>query len=157
MVRRASLALGWLLAVFHGWIFAVQAFNGEIAEPWLALRWAAAIAVIAGFVRLRRSGRSILRGRSAVALWLLVVLLHAPAVADRVNDPLPALPEVVTLLARESAAAGALASLLGLAALAAHRRERRAVPSGRPHSEPVFSAWLAPTQSALAPRPPPVA
>lgn len=157
MIRRVPAALGWLLAVFHVWLFSADAVSGELAQPRVALRWAAAILVFAGFVALRRAGFSIFKGRRAVALWVLVVLLHAPAIAERVNDAGPALPEVVTLLTRTSTAAGAVVLVFLVAALAAHRRDPRGFASWRLPLVIVCRAWLVPAQTALAPRPPPTA
>jgi hypothetical protein len=151
MFRRVALALAWLLAAFHGWLLAVQVLNGEIAEPWLALRWAGAIFIAAGFAHLRRSGRSVLRGRRAVALWLMVALLHAPAVADRIVDSGPALPEVVTLLAKQAATGGPLMVLLVLAALIARRRNQGMKPAWRTSFAHGFHLRLFASLRALLP------
>ena len=99
LIRRALLTAGALLALFHVWLFAGQAWNGHLADPALLLRWLFAGGLVAALVGLRRQGTSIFRGRKAVAIWVLAALLHGPAVArriDRLGEP--ALPEFVVTL-----------------------------------------------------------
>ena len=105
LIRRALLTAGALLALFHVWLFAGQAWNGHLADPALLLRWLFAGGLVAALVGLRRQGTSIFRGRKAVAIWVLAALLHGPAVArriDRLGEP--ALPEFVVTLTQLAAA-----------------------------------------------------
>ena len=83
MFRRTLVALGGLLALFHGWLLGSQLWSGQLAEPGLVLRWAVAAGLVAALVALRRSGGSMFWGRKAICIWLLAALLHAPAMARR--------------------------------------------------------------------------
>ena len=75
--------------------------------------------------------------------------------AGRIADSVPALPETVTQLAKQTSAGGPLALLLVLAVLAVRRRATRALANWRPRSMPIARAWLEPATLTLAPRPPP--
>ena len=120
MVRKLVAASAAALALFHIWLFAGQLWNGAIvAEPDLLARWAVAGVLVAALEGLRRRGASLIRGRKAVAIWLVALLLHGPAIADRgaALDP-QALPEVIVTLVTAS---------LALACLGAARGWRRPV------------------------------
>jgi hypothetical protein len=84
MVRRILTATGALLALFHVWLFASQMADGHLTDAGLLLRWAVAIALVAGLWQLRRQGASLVWGRKAVSVWLLAAVLHGPALRDRV-------------------------------------------------------------------------
>jgi hypothetical protein len=120
MVRKALVGAGALLIAFHAWLFAGQIWTGQLADPARAIQWAVAGILIWALWSLRRRGESIVGSRRAVAIWLLAALLHAPAVADRVEAPgAPALPEVVATLTASAigtAAAAGFVLLLGLVA-----------------------------------------
>ena len=125
VIRRALLATGALLALFHVWLFAGQAWDGRLADPALILRWLIAFALVAGLIGLRRQGTSIVRGRKAVSIWLLAALLHGPAAVNRLDGlGEPALPEFVATLTQIAVASGAV---FGLAWTLARLRARRAV------------------------------
>ncbi len=148
--------VGWLVA-FHALLLWRRLVGRSLLEPGAALRWLAAILVIAGLLRLHRSGVSLLRGRHALACWLVALLIHAGLpvgvpgqVAAGVPDPalLAALPVVLSVAAT---LAPLLRRLGGLpaGALVASR------PSGRwlePAVPFVLSSGLTPD---LYSRPPP--
>ena len=122
-----ALAVGtaFLLAFFHSWLLWLRLSSGRPPAPGVALRWTAALGLLAGLIWLRRRGGSLLRGRRAAVFWLLVLLLHASAFAspdsrgtrDLLDSGLVlALPVAATLLgvvrlAFEALAARALGGL----------------------------------------------
>ena len=117
MVRRLAAALGGLLVLFHLWLFGSQLLDGRLTEVGPILRWLMALGLVAALAGLHRSGASLVKGRTAVAIWLLAALLHAPAIAGHTSGhDSPALAEVVTTLAQIASASVALG--LGLALLA---------------------------------------
>ena len=123
MVRRVLVGAGALLALFHVWLFAGQAWDGQLADPALILRWAAAGAIVAALFALRRTGASMFRGRKTVAIWLLAALLHGPAAARHIEGlGEPALPEFVATLTQIAVASGAALGLGWLLARAIVRR-----------------------------------
>jgi hypothetical protein len=129
MTRRVLLAAGALLALFHVWLLAGQAWDGQLADPALILRWLFAGALVAALVGLRRQGASIFRGRKAVAIWLLAALLHGPAAARRLDGlGEPALPEFVSTFTQLLVVSGAA---LGLAWALGRVRVRRFVAGAR--------------------------
>jgi hypothetical protein len=156
MFRRLATALGGTLVLFHGWLLGSQAWDGELGEPGLVLRWVIAAGLVTALAGLRRRGDSIVLGRKAISIWLLAALLHGPAVAGAAaaHDS-PALPESVTALVQIAAASVAVG--LGLALLIALFIGRLALAFdalagvGIPHVRASFSARVLP----FAPRPPP--
>jgi hypothetical protein len=158
MIRRALLASGAVLALFHVWLFAGQVWEGRLADPVVLLRWLAAGALVAALVGLHRRGASILRGRKAVAIWLVAALLHGPAVARSIEGlGEPALPGFVATLTQIAAVSGAA---LGLAwALGRAWRRRRAAiaaPDIRiPQTSPPAGLSIAHAFVRFSPRPPP--
>jgi len=116
MFRRLAAALGGLLVLFHLWLFGSQLLEGRLTELGPVLRWLMALGLVAALAGLRRSGASLVKGRTAVAIWLLAALLHGPSIADTPGYDSPALAEVVTTLAQIASASVALG--LGLALLA---------------------------------------
>ena len=155
MFRRSVFGFGALLGGFHLWLLGNQAWNGQLSEPDLILRWAAALALAAGLVTLSRRGES-LYGRTAVAMWVLAALLHGPALGHDLDGfATPSLPEAVAALGQVVASVSVLAlTLLVLASRRPHRSFLRRIapvvltPSG---------ARLLDAGSGLGflPRPPP--
>lgn len=145
------------LALFHVWLFAGQALQGELADPARLARWLFALLLLAALAAFYRAGVPLLRGRKAVAIWLLAALLHGPAIGERLDAlGTPSIPEAVSALAGlATAAAGALGLLLLLwiaraPRAAAIRRHLTAVTRAA-------SGPLAPgAHTAFAPRPPPL-
>jgi len=159
MFRRLFATVGVVLAGFHVWLLAGQAWDGQLADLALLARWTVAGGLVWGLVGLWRQGESLVWGRRGIAVWLLAALLHGPAVAERVGtDAGPAMPEVVATLAQIAVGAtGIIGLVLLLGALAA-------APRPRPQSFSLASADHAPLGALspdafllLSPRPPPVA
>ncbi len=78
-----GLAVAATLVVLHVSILWDRVAQGRLAEPGVALRWLAAVVLIVALLALRRRGVSLLWGRRALVFWLLVLLLHAGAVAPQ--------------------------------------------------------------------------
>jgi NADH:ubiquinone oxidoreductase subunit K len=121
------------------------------------LRWLAAGVLVAALVGLQRRGLSIVRGRKAVAIWLLAALLHGPAVARSIEGlGEPALPGFVATLTQIATAS---AATVGLALLLAWIRRRRVGIASESFHVPVsrLSIGLSPTYGFVrfTPRPPP--
>jgi hypothetical protein len=154
MRPRLTTAIGGTLVLFHGWLLGGQAWQGQLADPALTVRWLLAGALLVAFAALRQRGASIW-GRKAIALWLLAALLHGPAVTDlsmRLGSP--ALPEAVTTLAQIAAVSVILGVGLALLIALVIRRSAPLLLStavGRFHSRGSRPAWALP----FAPRPPP--
>ena len=159
MLRRTLVALGGLLALFHGWLLGSQLWAGQLAEPGLVLRWAIAAGLVAALIGLRRSGGSMFWGRKAVCIWLLAALLHAPAMAgEQVGYESPALPEAVTAVIQIAAASVIVGlGLVLFAALARLASRPTAAPpivrrSRAREAPPISSA--PPLRAAASARPP---
>jgi hypothetical protein len=158
IVRATLLVTGVALAGFHGYLFAAQAAEGRLEDPWLILRWIVAAALVIALAVLRRSGESIL-GRKGIAIWVLAALLHGPTVAGNVDADFTslALPETVaaSVLQLMSSAVLAIGLLLLASLLAARRRQS---PSFYAFF-PAFSAagpMPAGESPQFSPRPPPL-
>lgn len=156
-VRLMLSGAGAALALFHLWLFVRQIAGGELTDPALALRWIVAGGLVAPLALLWRRGESLV-GRRAIAIWVLAVLLHGPAVADRRYGAFdsPVIPETVTSVLQIAVAlAGLGLALAGTLAL----RRRPFVPAlaraARPHV-PIRIADR-PSGRSFAPRPPPLA
>lgn len=155
MFRRSVLGFGAFLGGFHLWLLGNQAWSGQLSEPDLILRWAAALALAGGLVALRRRGESLV-GRKAVVIWLLAALLHGPALGNDLDGfATPSLPEAVATLGQ------VLASLSVLALTLLVFTSRRPRPS---FSRRIGPAFVTPFGSRLLhpgsglgflPRPPP--
>ena len=140
-----------VLVAFHVWLLGLRFVEGRLGEPIVALRWLAALLLVAGLASLRQAGVSLVWGRRAFAFWILVVVLHwaATPVAERgvpVEELLLKLPGTIVTLA-----AFALLAVAGGRAVRPHRRT--------PREERVGAQWLGPVSGvflpALAARPPP--
>jgi hypothetical protein len=110
-----------VLAGFHVWLLWTHVVEGRVLEPGIAVRWVAALLITAGFLVLRRIGAPMLWGRHAVALWLLVGLLHCQAMAPNDSGLLEVaqIPEAtVTLAGLAASAFAAVAGVLLLLTLA---------------------------------------
>jgi hypothetical protein len=154
MFRRLATALGATLVLFHGWLLGSQAWDGELGEPGLVLRWVIAAGLVTALAGLRRRGDSMILGRRAI--WLLAALLHGPVVAGaRSPNESPALPESVTALLQIAAASVAVGMGLVLVIALFVGRIRPAFKVfpvvGLSHIRAFFTARVLP----FAPRPPP--
>ena len=87
-VLAAGLVAG--LTVFHGQLLGQRIADLTLLEPLVALRWGAAALMVLGLVQMQRAGISVVWGRRALILWLLVLLLHAGSVPT-VDVQLPAM------------------------------------------------------------------
>ena len=83
-MRRSAVVGRWalrlsalLLAAFHADLLLGRIADGSLASPVVAARWAATVGIAAWAMALRRRGTSLWKGRSAVAFWLVVALVHA--------------------------------------------------------------------------------
>ncbi len=153
MLRRSALAVGALLGGFHLWLLGNQAWTGQLAEPDVVLRWAAALALGAGVVVIKRRGETLF-GRTAVAIWVLAALLHGPALANDLDGfATPSLPETVATLGQVAVSALALTLLTLLAVAPGHAPARYAcVVLAAPFSA---RGRAAATDPGFLPRPPP--
>jgi hypothetical protein len=156
MFRRILAAAAAALALFHVWLFAGQALQGELSDPARLGRWLVAALLLAALVSLRRAGVPLLRGRKAIGIWLLAALLHGPAVGERLDAlGTPSIPEAVSALSVIGAAAGALGLLLVLWIARPPRRIGGAIRrASRAHR--IAGPLRLGTLPAFAPRPPPL-
>jgi hypothetical protein len=69
-----TAALGLIL--FHVGLLVADTIGGRLLDPVVGTRWLAGLALFVLLLALRRLGVSLLWGRRAAVLWLLVVLLH---------------------------------------------------------------------------------
>ena len=156
MLRKIIAGLGALLALFHVWLFAGQVWSGRLAEPGPILRWLVAFALIGALAGLRRRGLSLIAGRQAVAVWLLAVLLHGPALAARIEDGFaPMVPEVIATVSQ--VAAGVLGLVLGVSLRISTGRFRLAPAALRLSVLRAFCVCQAArtVRAGYSPRPPP--
>ena len=156
VIRRVLTVVGALLALFHLWLLASQAWGGELGDVTVIARWIVAGVLVAGLLHLQRRGHSLWLSRQAIALWVLAALLHGPALAARVSDPAAnGLPEVVVTLTQTVSGLATLLSVVLIDVL------------GRRRVRPVLHLWGLVTRSRfiaahdpdtghpLSPRPPP--
>jgi hypothetical protein len=121
MARRLAAVAAAGLTVFHARLLWDRLTAGEMLEPLVALRWTAAILLVVALVALRRAGVPLLHGRRALAVWVLVALLHWSA-GPPLQDGSAAPEGSSAILLVLPAGAVALAGLgLTLAILAARR------------------------------------
>ena len=90
-VRRLLISASATLAIlgltaFHGILLWQRVLDLSLLKPIPAIRWLATAALIVGLYRLHHRGVSLVRGRGAVVLWLLVLLLHV-SFAGPLADP----------------------------------------------------------------------
>jgi hypothetical protein len=110
------------VVVFHAALLLSHAESGRLFEPVTATRWLVGLALVAGLHGLRRCG-AVFRGRRAVVLWLLVILLHGHAAwSPSAVDAAGGWPALLTLQVGSGAMFGASLTVLGRLALALRRR-----------------------------------
>jgi len=126
------------LVLFHAVLFAQRLRDQTILEPGVALQWIGALGVLAflWFLRCRRA--SLFKGRSGLAFWLLVLLLHLlPATPANLlewehTDLLIAIPTTWMMTVAVLLGAALSALLMALTArpeLVTRRRRRRCSPA----------------------------
>jgi hypothetical protein len=156
LIRTLLAGTGLLLVMFHAWLFVGQAWDGQLTDVPLVVRWLVAAGLLVVLRSFRRRGVSIVRGRRAIAVWVLAALLHGPALADRMGVDAPVIPDVVAALAPVSASV-VLASLFVLLALVLGVRLRPVRPR-RGYSvidSVVAGPFALDAYPAFAARPPP--
>ncbi len=123
VARIMAVASGAALVAFHGGLFASQAAEGRLEDPWLVVRWLVAAGLAAAIAAIRHASGSIWN-RQGLAVWVLAAMLHVPAVASEFGNSINsvALPEasatsVLESLVSVSALAAALWMLAGLLGL----------------------------------------
>ena len=125
VLRGAGVFALAALALFHVSLLWTRLVDGQLLDPLVAVRWLGAAALTGGLIALRRRGVSLVTGRRALVVWLLVVLLHwsaTPAVAVA-YDGQPSTSELIFVV--PSTAAAALVGLGLLVATFAASRVRR--------------------------------
>jgi len=86
LMRAIIGALSVLLTLFHLRLLWDRVADGSVLDPAVAAEWAIGLILLLGLLRLQRINASLFRGRGALTLWLLVLLLHALAVAPGDGD-----------------------------------------------------------------------
>jgi len=157
VLKKVALAAGVLLGIFHVKLLAGHALSGQLSDPGLLLRWLLAAALVVGLVVVRRQGKSIVRSRDAVAIWLLAALLHGPSLVSRFDAVgAPALPEASTLAQAAAASVAALGFGLLLVFFVARRRlESRRRVYVAASTTALVGALDVGTYFLFSPRPPP--
>jgi hypothetical protein len=119
----AAAALVLSLSALHGWLLWLRISQGRLLEWGVAIRWGVGALLLLALLALRRRGVPLFWGRKALALWVLVLLIHwtAPAASGGVREEGPVPPPILFVL---PASAWSLALAAGL--LWAGSRERRA-------------------------------
>ena len=155
MLRRLISGAGAALGLFHIWLFARQVSAGALT-PEALLKWGAAAALVAAIAALYRQGVPLLRGRKAVAIWVLAALLHAPAIGERLDAlETPAIPEAAITLSQLAAAAAPLAGLLLLLWIARASASITTLQSFAAAAIDASASTGRRTTPAFCPRPPP--
>ena len=80
-LRFGLMALVSFLTAFHLLLLWNRVVDGSVLDPAVAVEWVIGLTLLLGLMRLQRSGSSLMKGKGALILWLLVLLLHAVAVA----------------------------------------------------------------------------
>jgi hypothetical protein len=146
-----------VLAVFHVWLLWTHATTGKLFEADVAGRWGVAVLVAASFWWLSRLGVPLVRGRRALVLWMLVLLIHGHAAwtGDAWREPVTVPAGIVELLPAGLSLATTVVSVLFLAALALRRLGPPALPAFS--DLPVRLAGVPAPVAAFrfSPRPPP--
>lgn len=146
-----------LLVIFHAGLLVERLRDQSILQPQIALQWLGSLILLGALAYLRYRRVPLLLGRTALAFWLLVLLLHLiPAVPTSLvtADPLDlfqALPTTwLTMVGILWITAALIALLLGAprneSSIAKRRRRRNGA-----------HALEAGVRSLLSARPPPLA
>ncbi len=153
-----AFAVGAALAVFHVWIFWDQLISGRLLAGPSALRWTGGLALCAALDALRRRGVSLLWGRQAFSVWLLVALLHAWSASPSTAGPAlssgdPSQDAATAFLLPVTAVVVGLTGLLGIAGFGARRSPLAPIGSSPLYvAQPFAPQWASPVR---APRGPP--
>ncbi len=149
LLRASAATAAASLAAFHVALLVRRLAQPEAVDAIAALRWAGALALLAAYALSRRGSGSRLRRRQLVALGLVALSLHAPALqgpAESARTALfwTALPNVL----------GAALSLFGLLALDRSGAIPLAVRARRV-GPPALAGPASPRRLPLSTRPPP--
>lgn len=156
MVRKSLCLAAVVLAAFHIWLFAGQLWTGELVDLALASRWIIAASLVAALLGLRHRGLSLLASRHAVAVWLLAVLLHGPALTRDLDGVSPSMPEVVATLAQTVSSFALVGTMLLMLFALRTRRAAAALQAVQRLDAPFLIGALPPRSfQRFAPRPPP--
>lgn len=146
----AASALG--LVFFHAALFWNHIGEGRLLDPAVAARWGIGALLLLALAALRRAGVSLLWGRRALVVWVLVALLHWTA-APAADGGTPARGGAMALLlvdlpagASVTLLAASLFLLILLRARAAPRSTRAlgvSVPAAALRHAPLLSRHLA--------------
>ena len=153
IVAWSGIATAVALILFHAVLFARRVRDLTILEPMVALQWVGALVLLAVLGLLLWKRVSLMRGRAALAFWLLVLLLHVlPAAPTAIvetqgSELLLALPTIWTATLGLALLLGALLGGFTVQAVSAGRRWPQAGPS---------ALWSSGFCSRLYARPPPV-
>ena len=152
MLRRTGAAIVAALLGFHAWLLAGLIIDGSLADPSRLLRWAGALALLAAFATVSRTGDRAVRRRRLVALWILAALLHAPALSERLDDA--SIPSDSSFAILTGGIAPFVVALVATALFRASRATRPLVVRAR--AVALRSSFFAvePAASPFAPRPP---
>jgi hypothetical protein len=121
IARAVAIVMATGLAAFHARLLWDRLAAGELFDPEIALRWSGALFLLVALVALHRAGVSLVKGRRALVVWLLVALLHWSAGPTR-SDAAAGLPDPsAILLVLPSTAAALLGLGLAIASLTTRR------------------------------------
>ena len=81
LLRGGLAALGIGLTAFHLLLLAGRVADGSVLDPAVAGEWIIGLLLLLGLLQLHRRRASAFCGRSALVLWVLVLLLHALTLA----------------------------------------------------------------------------
>ena len=74
------------LLYLHIRIFTERLLDLTILEPVVAVKWLASLLILAVLLKFRRAGNPLLKGRKALVVWMLVLLLHVQISAPIGSD-----------------------------------------------------------------------
>jgi len=140
LVRALSALAAVALAAFHVDLLVKRFENGSLLDPWVAVQWLGAGALIAVAIVFVRRQISLGSGRKALAFWLLVLVLHALPGAPVALDAAPTLapPPLVLLVPVVLLALSVASALIGtgtplrMAPVVRRRRSMASPPRPRP-------------------------
>lgn len=150
--RLAALGSVALLTGFHLDLLLERLLDGTVLNPAVAGEWLLSLCILWLFWKFRRRGEPLLWSRKALALWFVVVLIHAVAVVPEADggQRLALDRELLLGVPLGAALVALVASTVG--PWAARRTRARALGRGRRLSWPSTLA-LRPAPVALAPAP----